>query len=67
MRRDHAQLGRVEVLVAVRHDHAVALDDDAGVDGALRRDEAPDLLAGLRFDRVTPRRRRGRRSAAAGR
>ena len=49
---------RVEVLVAVRHDDVRAADDDAGVDGALGGDEAPDLLAGLRLDRVNARRRR---------
>ena len=32
--------------------HRVAADDDAGVDRALGGDEAPDLLAGLRLDRV---------------
>ena len=40
------------VLVAVRQEHGVAADRDAGVDGALGGDVAPDLLAGLRLDRV---------------
>src|SRR4029079_544178 len=51
-RRDHAQLGDVEVLVAVRDDDGIARDDRAGVDRALGDDRAPHLLAGLRLHRV---------------
>ena len=51
-RRDHPQLFGVEVLVAVRDDHRIPLDDGAGVDRALRQREAPHLLTGLRFDRL---------------
>ena len=53
-RGDQAQLARVQVLIAVGDDHRVAADRHARVDRALRGDEAPDLLAGLRFDRVKP-------------
>ena len=38
----------------MRNDDVVAADDYARVDGALRGDVAPDLLARLRLDGVNP-------------
>jgi len=51
-RRNHPERRRVEILIAVRHDHGAVLDHDARVDRALGRDEAPDLFARLRLDRL---------------
>ena len=51
-RGDQTELFRVEVLVAMRHDHGAAFDHSARVDRALGHDKAPDLFTRLRLDRL---------------